>query len=178
VIEDTATSTRSSTLAVRDFPPFILPHASYKERIPRRASRKLPAARGLIVDGRALWFNTEAHAWLKANGFTRFGRRWSRPDPENPPSTVRELRPGSHPPSVGAENCNPAVLEVIRAAAADSRALGNMMTANELLTAAAIVSGLVEEMKALAELPHGVPLEEVRSRAAAALETMAVPCDS
>lgn len=67
------------TIAIDQFPPAIAPHAKRNEHFHGNGTTH-PFVGGWVIDGRAVSYDKEAHAWLKANGFTHHGRRWFRAD--------------------------------------------------------------------------------------------------
>jgi len=69
-----------ATLQASDFPQNIAPHANYKANFSGAGTPSAPHIGGWVVDARSLSFDTEAHAWLKGQGFQHRGRRWLRID--------------------------------------------------------------------------------------------------
>lgn len=63
-----------------EMPPSIRAAAARNEHFRGNGTPATPFVGGWIVDGRALSYDTEAHAWLNAHGFRHHGRRWCRAD--------------------------------------------------------------------------------------------------
>lgn len=94
------TGSTPTTLQASDFPQNIAPHAKYKANFAGTGTPDAPYIGGWLVDGPVLSHDTEAHAWLKGQGFHHHGRRWQRIDgPVAPAQSAAEIQNAMAPAS-------------------------------------------------------------------------------